>query len=106
MFFELRQYRILPGKRDEWGGVHGGEDHPRPEAMGAVIVGSFVGAEDDETYVWIRRFESDAQLTAFNDAYYGSDEWKDELEPKVKEMLDFPSMVVTRLAATPKSVIR
>jgi hypothetical protein len=59
MFFELRQYRILPGKRDEWVAFMEGKIIPGQTAMGAVIVGSFVGTEDDETYVWIRRFESE-----------------------------------------------
>jgi hypothetical protein len=54
----------------------------------------------------IRRFNSEEHLATFREAYYGSDEWKNELLPRVKEMLDLPRMVVTRLEATPKSGIR
>jgi len=106
MFFELRQYRIFPGKRDEW--VKFMEDRIMPGqlAHGVVIVGSFVGQKDDDLYVWIRRFENEEHFASFNAAYYGSDEWKNELLPQVREMLDFPSMVITRLEATAKSVIR
>lgn len=104
MFFELRQYRILPGKRDAWVTFMEEKIIPSQEAMGAVIVGSFVGTEEEDLYVWIRRFESEEQLKAFSGAYYGSDEWKNELEPRVKEML--ASMVVTRIEATPQSAIR
>lgn len=104
MFFELRQYRIFPGKRDEWVKFMEERIMPGQLAHGVVIVGSFVGQEGDDLYVWIRRFESQEHLAAFNARYYESDEWKNELHPRVKEML--ASKVVTRLEATPKSVIR
>jgi hypothetical protein len=104
MFFELRQYRILPGKRDEWVTIMEERIIPGQTAMGAVIVGSFVGAQEDDLYVWIRRFESEERFKAFNSAYYGSEEWKNDLQPKSKEMI--ASTMVTRIEATPKSVIR
>lgn len=106
MFFELRQYRTLPGKRDEWVKIMEERIIPGQTAAGAVIVGSFVGAEEDNLYVWIRRFESEEQFQAFSKAYYGSDEWKNELQPKAGEMLDRSGMVVTRIEATAKSVLR
>ena len=104
MFFELRQYRIVPGKRDEWVTIMEERIIPGQTAMGAVIVGSFVGTEEDDLYVWIRRFESEEQHKAFSGAYYGSEEWKNELQPKAKEMI--ASTVVTRIEATPHSAIR
>ena len=106
MFFELRQYRIFPGKRDEWVKFMEERIMPGQLAHGVVIVGSFVGQEDDDLYVWIRRFDSEEHRAAFQENYYGSDEWKNELRPMVDEMLDRPRMVVTRIEATPKSVIR
>jgi hypothetical protein len=106
MFFELRQYQILPGKRDEW--VRFMEEHiiPGQGAAGATVVGSFIGQQDENLYVWIRRFESEEQFAAFNATYYQSDKWKNELHPRVKEMLDFPKMVITRIEPTPKSGIQ
>jgi hypothetical protein len=106
MFFELRQYRIFPGKRGEWVKFMEERIMPGQLAHGVVIVGSFVGQEDDDLYVWIRRFDSEEHFATFRDAYYGSDEWKNELLPRVNEMLDRPRMLVTRIEATPKSVIR
>jgi hypothetical protein len=104
MFFELRQYRIVPGKRDEWVGIMEERIIPGQTAKGAVIVGSFVGAEEDDLYVWIRRFESEEQFEAFRSAYYGSDEWKNELQPMAREMI--ASTMVTRIEATPQSAMR
>ncbi len=106
MFFELRQYRTLPGKRDEWVRIMEERIIPGQTAAGAVIVGSFVAVEEDDLYVWIRRFASEEQFQAFRSAYYGSDEWKNELEPLAAQMLDRSRTVVTRIEATPKSVLR
>ena len=43
--------------------------------MGMVILGSFVGVDDDSVYVWIRRFESEAERKRLYDAVYQSDYW-------------------------------
>ena len=106
MYFELRQYRIFPGKRDEWVRFMEEVIIPGQAAKGIVIVGSFVGQQEDDLYVWIRRFESEEQKDALNDAYYNTDEWRNELKPIAQSMNDFSRMVVTRLVATPKSVIQ
>lgn len=106
MFFELRQYQIFPGKRDEW--VHFMEERiiSGQGAAGATVIGSFIGQQDENLYVWIRRFESEEQFAAFNATYYQTDEWKNELFPRVKEMLDLPKMVITRIEPTLKSGIQ
>ncbi len=106
MFFELRQYQLFTGKRDEWVRFMEERIIPGQLAAGVAVVGSFIGQQDENLYVWIRRFESEEQHAAFNATYYHTDEWKNELYPRVQEMLDFPKMVVTRIAATPKSVIQ
>lgn len=106
MFFELRQYRTLPGKREAWVAFMEDVIIPFQVAKGMVIVGSFVGQEEDDLYVWIRRFESEEQRAALYAAVYETDEWKDEIAPTVGTMLDRSRTVITRIAATPKSVIR
>ena len=61
MFYELRQYEIVPGKMDEWMTFMEGEIIPFQVGKGMVIAGSFRGEEDETVYVWIRRFESEAE---------------------------------------------
>ena len=58
MFFELRQYRTKPGQREKWVKFMEEEIIPFQVSKGMVILGSFVGQEEDDLYVWIRRFES------------------------------------------------
>ena len=59
MFFELRQYRTRPGMRKRWVEMMESEIIPFQVSKGMVIVGSFIGEEEDDLYVWIRRFDSE-----------------------------------------------
>ena len=106
MFFELRQYKTKPGKRDEWVECMETEVIPFQQSLGMVIVGSFIAEEDDDQYVWIRRFESEEERKEQYKAVYQSDRGQNEMAPKVVECLEKEKMVVTRLIATPKSVLQ
>ncbi|MEZ4859922.1 MAG: NIPSNAP family protein [Caldilineaceae bacterium] len=106
MFFELREYHCWPGKRDEWAKVMETEIIPFQISKGMVIVGSFVGEQDEDTYIWIRRFESEEERVALYKAVYESDYWQKEMSPRVGELLDRSKIKVTRLNATPKSVLQ
>ena len=59
MFFELRQYRVKDGKREEWVRMMEEEIIPFQISQGMVVIGSFVGEQEDDLYVWIRRFEDE-----------------------------------------------
>jgi hypothetical protein len=106
MFFELRQYRTQPGKREEWVEYMESEIIPFQVSKGMVVVGSFIGEEEEDLYVWIRRFESEEQREQLYAAVYQSDTWKNDMAPKVGELIDRERIVVTRIEATPKSVIQ
>jgi hypothetical protein len=105
MFYELRQYRMRPGQRDNWVKCMEEEIIPFQVSKGMVILGSFVGEEDEGLYVWIRRFESEEDRERLYKAVYESDYWKNEIAPKVPQMLDREAIEVKRIVATPKSVM-
>jgi len=75
-------------------------------SKGMVVVGSFVGQEEADLYVWIRRFESEEQRERLYKDVYESDFWQNEISPQVDEMLDREKIRVSRLEATPRSVIQ
>jgi NIPSNAP len=106
MFFELRQYRTKPGQRENWVKLFEEVIVPFQVSKGMVISGSFVGQEEEDLFIWIRRFESEEERVELYKAVYETDYWKNEVAPKVGGMLDRPRMVITRIEATPKSVIR
>ena len=105
-FYELRRYRVRPGKMDEWVRYMEEMIIPFQVARGMVIAGSFRGEEDDSTYVWLRRFESEAERERLYAAVYESTEWEQEISPRVGELIDRSAIEVTRLVATPRSVLR
>ena len=106
MFFELREYRTLPGQRENWVRFMEEEIIPFQVSKGMVIVGSFVGEEEDDLYIWVRRFSSEEDREALYEAVYQSDRWVNDIGPKVPEMLDRDKIVVRRIEATPHSVIQ
>ena len=106
MFFELRRYQIKDGKRDQWVRFMEEEIIPFQISKGMVICGSFIDQENPEVYVWIRRFEDEADKERLYKAVYESDHWKNDISPRVGEILDRETIQVTRLEATPKSVIQ
>ena len=106
MLFELRQYRMKPGQREHWVKFMEEEIIPFQISKGMVVIGSFVGQEEEDLYVWIRRFESEEERERLYKAVYESDVWKNKLGPRVGELIDRERIQVIRLEATPKSVIR
>jgi hypothetical protein len=106
MLFELRQYRTRPGRREEWVRLMEETIIPFQVSKGIVIVGSFVGEAEDDLYVWIRRFDSEQERERIYREVYESDFWKEQITPKVPDLLDRERIVVTRLMPTPRSVLR
>jgi hypothetical protein len=106
VFFELRQYRIREGQRENWVKLMEETIIPFQIAQGMVVIGSFVGEQEEDLYVWIRRFESEEQREELYEKVYQSDTWQNEISPLVGDMLDRTKTIVTRLEATPKSVIQ
>ena len=121
-FFEVRIYQVNPGKIEEWIEFMEQTIIPFQVSKGMVINGSFVMDSTDEfaivggertmttspkgsTYVWIRRFESLQQKKELYQAVYESQEWANNIAPKVAELIDRNSIVVHNLSATSKSLM-
>ena len=73
MFFELREYRTHAGQRENWVKFMEDEIIPFQVGKGMVILGSFVGQEEDDLYIWVRRFESEEERVKLYEAVYESD---------------------------------
>ena len=103
-FYELRQYKVKPGMMDSWVKIMEEQIIPFQVSKGMVICASFRGETDESCYVWIRRFESEAQREALYAAVYQSDHWKNVIGPKIPALLDRSGMVVQRIVPTTRSV--
>lgn len=105
-FYELRQYKVRPGRLAEWVRIMEQEIIPFQVSKGMVVCGSFKGESDESVYVWLRRFESEAEREALYKAVYESDYWKDKIAPRVPDYLVREAAVITRIVPTAKSTMR
>ena len=105
-FYEIRRYRVVPGKMDEWLRFMEETIIPFQVARGMVIAGSFRGEDDDTIYMWIRRFESEADRERLYAAVYEDEEWKQTIGPRAGELIDRDSIQVTRVTPTSRSVLQ
>ena len=103
VFYELRQYKVLPGKMNEWVKMMEEEIIPFQVSKGMVITASVRGETDESVYVWIRRFESEEQRVQLYKDVYESDHWKTNIAPRVPACLDRSGTVVSRIVPTPRS---
>jgi NIPSNAP len=105
-FYELRQYEVRPGKMEDWLTLMEEEIIPFQVSKGMVIGGSFRGESDDTVYIWIRRFESEAERERLYAAVYESDLWKTSIAPRVAKLIDRETISVTRMVPTRLSILQ
>jgi hypothetical protein len=105
-FYELRQYHVRPGRITQWLKLMEEEIIPFQVSQGMVICGSFRGEADESVYVWIRRFENEAQREALYKAVYDTEFWKTKIGPQIPDLLDRDKMVITRIVPTARSTMQ
>lgn len=105
MFFELRTYPLKPGKRDEFVQYMDEVIIPYQVSKGMIVTGSFYDEENDQ-YVWMRRFESEEERQQLYDAVYKTDIWQTDFSPKIGEMIDREGIVVKRIKPSARSLMR
>ena len=105
-FYELRQYKILEGKMDDWLRLMEEQIIPFQISKGMVITGSWRGEADESIYIWLRRFESEEERERLYEAVYQSDHWKDSIGPRIPEVMDRSAIQVTRLVPTRRSTVQ
>src|SRR4029079_18664427 len=68
--------------------------------------GSFRGETDDSVYIWLRRFNSEAEREAQYKAVYETDYWKTKIAPRVPDCLDREKFHIQRIVPTSRSTIQ
>ena len=88
MIVEVRSYRIKSGKRDEFIRLFETRAVPVQREYGMKIVGPFLDVENPNKFVFLRSFPSLEDRDRMKDAFYGGEEWKNELEAIAMPLLD------------------
>jgi NIPSNAP len=106
MFYEIRRYQARPGRRDDWVRYMDDIVIPFQQAKGMTVIASFIDEEDEDGYVWIRRFDDEDDRVARYSAVYDDPEWRERIGPTVGELLLNDRSVVTRVQPTPASAMQ
>ncbi len=73
MLFELREDRTRPGQRENWVRLMEERIIPFQVSKGMVVCGCFVGKEEEDLFVWLRRFENEAERERLYQGVYESE---------------------------------
>ena len=105
-FYELRQYKVLPGKLAGWVKIMEDEIIPFQVSKGMVICGSFQGETDSSVYVWLRRFNSEEEREAQYKSVYEFGVLEEGDRTAGPRFMDRSGIVVTRSVPTPRSTVQ
>jgi NIPSNAP len=102
---EVRIYTIHEGKREEFVRLYDEILLPAQREFGLDVLGQFISLDDEQTFVWLRRFASQEERQRKWDEFYGSDLWKKELGPRANPLMKDSSNVIA-VEPTPGSAIQ
>ena len=106
VFYELRVYKILPNKMEEWINFFEKEIIPFQVTRGMVIAGNFHVEEDDETFIWIRRFKNEEHRKLLYKYVYEDKEWTEKFLPVIEKLMDRSAIKVSRMKPNSLSILQ
>ena len=96
--YELRQYTLHPGRRDELIELFERELIEPQEAAGMELLGLFRDLDDADRFVWIRGFADMESRRDALAAFYGGPVWKRHRQAANATMIDSDNVLLLRLA--------
>ena len=75
-FVEIRSYTLKPGTREEFHRLFLEEAFPMLQRWKVDVVAYGPSLHDQDSYFLMRRYDSLAQREESENAFYGSDEWR------------------------------
>lgn len=94
---EIRAYNLRPGTRDEFDRVARDEAIPMLLRWDVDVVTFGPSPHDETSYFLIRAYANLAERQRSQDAFYGSDEWRDGPREKVLALIESYTSVVLHL---------
>ncbi len=102
---EVRIYTVHAGKRDEFVKLYDEVLLPAQREFGIDVLGQFTATDDEDTFVWLRRFDSQEERARKWDEFYGSALWRTDLGPRANALLKDTDHVIA-VEPTPGSAIQ
>ena len=94
--FELRQYTLYGGRRDELIGLFEREFVAPQDAVGAQVLGTFTDLDDPDRFVWLRGFTDMAARFEALTAFYGGPVWQAHRSAANATMVDSGNVLLLR----------
>jgi hypothetical protein len=97
---DLRTYQLVPGGGEEFDRIFRERALPMLHRFGIDVVGYGASNDDHDVYYLIRAFPSAARREEQLDAFYGSDEWRENHRDAVLALIDSYHTVALELTPT------
>ena len=103
---ELRQYTLLPGRRDELIEVFDRELVETQEACGMRVLGQFRDEDRPDRFVWLRWFPDMETRREALTAFYGGPVWREHGPAANVTMLDWDDVLLLEPVQLPELGVR
>src|SRR5215216_2476651 len=98
-FVEIRSYNLKHGTRDEFHRLFIEEAFPMLKRWNVDVVAYGPSLHDKVSYYLIRRYDSVAQREESENAFYGSDEWRQGPREAIVSLIENYAEIVLELDA-------
>jgi hypothetical protein len=102
MFYEMRRETAAPGRGGELARWMDELVIPVHEAAGMVVVGSFTDSDDEDAFIWIRKFGSTDERAEIVQRVHQDPIFESDVVPRLKNLLAGEAVTV-RLVPTAHS---
>ena len=96
-FVEIRSYNLKPGTREEFQGLFLEEAFPMLQRWKVDVVTYGPSLHDQDSYFLIRRYDSLAHREESENAFYGSDEWRQGPREAIIALIESYTEIVLEL---------
>jgi len=96
-FLEIRSYALTPGTRDEFHRLFLEEALPLLKSWNVDVVAHGPSLHDENSYYLMRRYNRLAQREESEDAFYGSDEWRQGPREAILALIENYTEIVLEL---------
>ena len=96
-FVEIRSYNLKPGMREEFHRLFIEEAFPMLKRWNVDVVTYGPSLHDEDSYYLIRRYDSLDQREESENAFYGSDEWRQGPREAILSLIENYTEVVLEL---------
>jgi hypothetical protein len=96
-FLEIRSYTLKPGSRDEFHRLFLEEAMPLLKHWNIDVLAYGPSLHDENSFYLMRRYESLAQREESENAFYGSDEWRQGPRQAILALIENYAEIVLEL---------